>query len=102
MAPRRRALATTRRIERLVFEDGSFLEGTLTQFAPTPKRPAGLDYRLAYIDADGVVLVLYDNQGGHAPHRHVSGRREAYTFTDVDRLLDDFLADVTLLRGRAR
>ena len=101
MARGRRAPATTRRIERLVFEDGSFLEGTITQFAATPEQPAGLDYRLAYVGSDGAVLLLYDNQGGHPPHRHVRGRRGPYTFADVDRLVDDFLADVVRLRGSA-
>jgi hypothetical protein len=58
MARGRRTPVTTRRIERLVFEDGSFLEGTITQFAATPEQPAGLDYRLAYVGADGAVLLL--------------------------------------------
>jgi hypothetical protein len=53
---------TTRRIERLVFADGSFVEGTITQFAPSREQPLGIDYRLAYIAKDGTVLVLYDNR----------------------------------------
>jgi hypothetical protein len=99
MAKRSQTPAATRRIERLVFADGSFLEGTITQFAPTPQRPAGVDYRLAYVAADSTVLVLYDNQGGHSPHRHVKGKRELYAFADVDRLLGDFLADVARVRS---
>jgi len=91
-------VATTRRIERLVFADGAFLEGTITQFGASRQHPMGLDYRLAYIGADGTVLVLYDNQGGHPPHRHVRGRRQQYEFASVDRLVDDFLADVARLR----
>jgi hypothetical protein len=99
MAKRGRTPATTRRIERLVFADGSFQEGTITQFPPTPQRPAGVDYRLAYVATDSTVLVLYDNQGGHSPHRHVRGKRELYEFVDVDRLLSDFLADVASVRS---
>ena len=97
-----RVAAAKRRIERLVFADGSFVEGSITQFAPTPQQPAGLDYRLAYIAADGTVLVLYDNQGGHSPHRHIEGERILYQFFDADRLVDDFLADVARLRERGR
>ena len=99
MAKRGRALSITRRIERLVFADGSFLEGTITQFQATPQQPAGADYRLTYIAADSTVLVLYDNQAGHPPHRHVRGKRESYQFADVDRLVSDFLADVASVRS---
>ena len=99
MAKRSQTFAATRRIERLVFADGSFLEGTITQFTPTPQRPAGVDYRLAYVAADGTVLVLYDNQAGHPPHRHVRGKRNLYELADVDRLVSDFLADVTSVRS---
>lgn len=86
------------RINRLVFADGSFLEGSITQFAPTAQQPSGIDFRLAYVAADGTMIVLYDNQAGHAPHRHVRGRSEPYEFTSVDPLVDDFLADVERLR----
>jgi hypothetical protein len=99
MAKRSRTPSTTRRIERLVFADGSFLEGTITQFAPTPQRPGGVDYRLAYLAAAGTVLVLYDNQAGHSPHRHVRGKRESYEFTDADCLVSDFLLDVARRRS---
>jgi hypothetical protein len=100
MAKRGRTPSTAQHIERLVFADGSFLEGTITQFQATPQQPAGVDYRLAYIAADSTVLVLYDNQAGHPPHRHVRGKREPYEFADVDRLVGDFLADVASVRSR--
>lgn len=99
---RDRTPSTTRRIERLVFADGSCLEGIITRFAPTPQRQAGVDYRLAYVAADGTVLVLYDNQAGHSPHRHVRGKRESCEFVDADRLVGDFLADVACVRSGER
>ena len=98
MAKRRARETHTHRIERLVFADGSFLEGSMTQFRATARQPAGIDYRLAYIAADGTVVVLYDNQAGHAPHRHIRGRREPYELASIDRLVDDFLADVDRVR----
>jgi len=100
MAKDDRRHATTRQIERLVFSDGSFLEGSIAEFAPSAGQPAGIDYGLAYLAVDGTVLVLYDNQGGHAPHRHIRGKREPYAFVGIDRLVDDFLVDVRRLRKR--
>ena len=88
----------TRRIDRLVFADGSFLEGSITQFPAAGRQPAGVDYRLAYVGVDGSVVVLYDNQAGHPPHRHVRGSRQPYEFSGVDRLVDDFMADVARCR----
>ncbi|MBI4517858.1 MAG: hypothetical protein HY699_18785 [Deltaproteobacteria bacterium] len=96
MARRSGVPLRTQRIERLVFADGSFLEGTITQFAPS--QPIGFDYRLVYLASDGTVLILYDNQGGHAPHRHIKGTREPYRFVGIDQLVDDFLNDVEGIR----
>lgn len=58
-----------------------------------PERPHGLKYRLVYVQ-DGERLVGYDNERGKGDHRHVGGQEEPYLFTDVERLVADFLADV--------
>lgn len=75
MGQRRRGVTTKQRIERLVFEDGSFLEGTIAQFDPTEQHPEGVDYRLAYVAADGSLLILYDNQGEAILHTGTRRRR---------------------------
>lgn len=41
----------------------------------------------------------YDNEAGKGDHRHYEEREEAYVFTSFARLLADFLADVSKLRG---
>jgi hypothetical protein len=40
---------------------------------------------------------LYDDHHPKGPHRHVAGIEEPYT--NVDRLLADFRADVSRIRG---
>ena len=59
----------------------------------TAERPHGLKYRL-YYGKDGERIVGYDNEAGKGDHRHLRGREEAYTFTTVEQLITDFLADV--------
>lgn len=43
----------------------------------------------------------YDNERGKGDHRHIEGREEAYAFTSVEQLIEDFLADVRRLRGES-
>ena len=54
-------------------------------------------YRLFY-GLPGRRLVGYDNERGKGDHRHVGRREERYVFVSVERLLDDFFADVDVLR----
>ena len=51
-------------------------------------------YRL-YYGRSGRRIVGYDNERGKGDHRHRHGREAAYRFTTVERLVRDFLADVT-------
>jgi hypothetical protein len=44
-------------------------------------------------------IVGYDNERGKGDHRHFKGRESAYRFVSVERLVDDFLADVNKVRG---
>ena len=57
------------------------------------ERPHGLRYRLYYGRA-GRRLVSYDNERGKGDHRHIGNLEVPYKFVTVDRLIDDFLADV--------
>ena len=62
--------------------------------------PGGVRYRLAFVRPKDVVPgVLYDNHRPKGPHRHVEGFEEPYPYTNLDRLLADFLADVRRLMG---
>ncbi|MDO9385788.1 MAG: DUF6516 family protein [Thiobacillus sp.] len=50
-------------------------------------------YRLVYA-LDGKRLVGFDNECGKGDHKHLDGKESAYRFVSVDRLLDDFIAEV--------
>jgi Family of unknown function (DUF6516) len=38
--------------------------------------------------------VRYDNERGKGDHRHLGLREEAYVFTTIEQLLDDFERDI--------
>ena len=50
-------------------------------------------YRL-FFGRNGMRLVGYDNERGKDDHRHLDGHEIPYDFTSVERLVQDFLADV--------
>jgi hypothetical protein len=60
------------------------------------KRPHGLKYSLFCGDATECV-VRYDNEAGKGDHRHYGEREEAYCFTTLEALLEDFQADIDRL-----
>ena len=39
-------------------------------------------------------MLRYDNEAGKGDHRHVLNIEERYSFTDPDKLLDDFWREV--------
>jgi hypothetical protein len=55
-------------------------------------------YRLAYV-VDGKCVLRYDNEAGKGDHRHVGPKEAPYQFVSIDRLLDDFFADVAAWKG---
>ncbi|MDE2357678.1 MAG: hypothetical protein KGL69_13090 [Alphaproteobacteria bacterium] len=85
--------------QRVDFDDGAILEMTLWR-VPNPVAPSthDLKYSLFY-GRPGRREVGYDNERGKGDHRHFLGVETAYTFTGVDQLAADFLADVRSLRG---
>lgn len=56
----------------------------------------GYKYRLAYV-VDEVCVLRYDNEAGKGDHKHLDEREEAYIFTTLEQLVDDFWADVARL-----
>lgn len=84
--------------ERRVVEAG-FMEVVVLNL-PVPLSGSGhrLKYRLAYVVA-GRCVVRYDNEAGKGDHRHLGDTEWPYRFVSVDRLLDDFLADVAAWKG---
>ena len=43
---------------------------------------------------NGTRVIGYDNERGKGDHRHVTGEENEYTFTSVDQLIEDFIAEV--------
>lgn len=60
---------------------------------PLPGSEHGFKYRLAYV-VDGVCVVRYDNEAGKGDHKHLGVLELAYRFTNIDTLIDDFMADI--------
>jgi len=85
--------------EKVVLADGAILELVIWRLPrATPDRPHGLKYRL-YFGRRGICLVCYDNESGKGDHRHIKGREEAYDFISVERLRQDFEADIRKYGG---
>lgn len=83
--------------ERIPVGDGGFAEITIWAVpAPVPPSTHGYKYRLAYVVGD-VCRVRYDNERGKGDHKHLRGREVPYAFTTLERLVDDFWADVARL-----
>lgn len=85
--------------EKYIYTDGSIREMVLWQ---PPKKSNdklhGFKYRLYYGLPDGRCLVRYDNEKGKGDHRHTINREEPYQFKNVERLVADFLSDITTAR----
>jgi hypothetical protein len=80
--------------DKTLFPDGAIVEMVIWQVPErTVERRHGLKYRL-YYGRDGERIVGYDNELGKGDHRHVRGKESKYSFSSVERLISDFLADV--------
>ena len=80
--------------QKITDERGNTIEIKIWQLLrANADKPHGLRYSLAYI-VDGKRVVGYDNGEGKGDHRHYRGKEEHYHFVDIDRLFDDFYADI--------
>lgn len=82
-----------------VYDDGAIVELKIWSL---PEPVAGSHHRLKYslfYGREGERLVGYDNERGNGDHRHYGDREENYAFKSVEKLIDDFEADVIRLRG---
>ena len=50
-------------------------------------------YSLSLI-VDGECVLRYDNERGKGDHRHFMGQESTYAFVSMERLMDDFQAEV--------
>lgn len=82
-----------------LWDDGSIVELVVWQLSE-PLTPSThlYKYRL-FFGSPGICRVRYDNERGKGDHRHINGIESDYIFTTLERLLDDFEADVDLWRA---
>jgi Family of unknown function (DUF6516) len=51
-------------------------------------------YRLYFGTDDGVCLIRYDNERGKGDHKHITGIEYPYTFSTMEAVFTDFIADI--------
>lgn len=77
-----------------VADDGSIVQMIVWRVPePVPPTEHGYTYRLVYV-VNGSRIVGFDNERGKGDHCHLDGKEYPYTFTSVDRLIEDFIAAV--------
>lgn len=66
---------------------------------PDPVEPSEhlYEYRLVYV-VNGKRVIGVDNERGKGDHWHIDGKERSYSFSTVEKLVDDFLADVAKWR----
>ena|SRR5438552_458014 len=86
--------------EKKIYENGDILEAVVWRVPAAPGSLSGVRYRLVFVrHGQRVPAVLYDNHSPKGHHRHIEGTEEPYRFVDVERLLEDFIADVRRVSG---
>ena len=79
--------------------DGTLVEIKVWQLPEvTKQRPHGLKYSLFY-GRTGERFVGYANETGTGDHRHYRALEMPYGFESMERLMQDFFADVAKERG---
>jgi hypothetical protein len=82
---------------RLRDPDDHLIELKLWKVPPTEDKPHGFKYSMVYV-VDRKRVVGYDNGERRGDHRHLGDREEPYEFVSIDRLIEDFMADVARWR----
>lgn len=82
------------------YDDGATIEMVIWEVPqPVPGSEHRYKYRL-YYGFPGERVVGYDNETGKGDHRHLEGGEARYVFFSVEKLVEDFLADVKAKRKR--
>ena len=91
--------ARTEQEASLLFPDGHILRLRVWE-VPEPVPPSAHRFKYScFHGRPGPCMVLYDNERGKGDHRHYGEREEPYEFQSVEKLVEDFLADVRRVRG---
>lgn len=88
--------------DKYVYADGAIREMVIWRLPELDdERPHGLKCRLFYGTA-GKRFVGYDNERGKGDHRHFGDAEEAYSFSTVEQLTQDFAAAIERHRGEGK
>lgn len=78
-------------------ECGGIVEMKVYEVPRTASTPQGYKYSLVYV-LNGQRLIGYDNHEQKRDHRYYRAETSPYAFSSIDRLVDDFLADVAVIK----
>jgi hypothetical protein len=83
-----------------ILPNGDIIEIVIWK-VPNPVVPSEhyFKYSLVYI-VDGLRIVGFDNERGKGDHCHLDGFETSYQFTDVEKLIEDFIVEVEKRRGQ--
>jgi hypothetical protein len=85
-----------------MLSDGAIVEIVIWKL-PQPLLGSQHSYKYSlFYGYPGERVVGYDNERGKGDHKHIRGHEEAYDFTTIRKLIDDFRRDVELRRQRRR
>nr|WP_242697588.1 DUF6516 family protein [Bordetella petrii] len=77
-----------------VDESGAIIQMVVWQVPHSvPPSLHRIKYRLVYV-VNGERVLGFDNERGKGDHRHWGNEESPYHFVSIDRLIEDFLADV--------
>ena len=80
------------------YDDGSLLSIRVWRVpSPVPPSRHGFKYSF-YYGRPGERLVLFDNERGKGDHKHIREVESSYTFESIEKLVEDFMAAVRVVR----
>ena len=83
---------------RTVTDDGMIQMTVWKVLEPVPPSTHLYKYSLVFI-VDGHRVIGYDNERGKGDHGHENGAERPYEFAGIERLIEDFIADVAHWRN---
>lgn len=83
---------------RSVDEHGGVIEMVIWHVPePVPPTTHGFKYRLVYLRNERRI-VGFDNERGKGDHMHLGSQELPYSFSDLDTLIEDFIAEIEYLK----
>ncbi len=89
------------RHDKITDEYGYTVEIKIWAVPKTEDKPHGLKYSLVLI-VNNKRIVGYDNAEGKGDHRHYGSQESPYHFTSLEKLSEDFFADVKRIKEESQ